>query len=72
MTKGAAVNVRLTERQRTLLEMRAAGYYWQEIEDTLDEEWDDIRNEWLLIESTLGAISSEHAIALAIRGGHIL
>jgi hypothetical protein len=73
MTKGAQVNVRLTERQRTLLELRAAGYHWHAIADVLEEEFDPvIVRQWLDAEDALGANTAEHAIALAIRGGHIL
>jgi hypothetical protein len=72
MTKGAQVNVRLTERQRTLLELRAAGYGWTKIEETLEEPFSLIVQDWVRMELHLGANTAEHAIALAIRGGHIL
>lgn len=63
--------VRLTERSRTLLEMRAAGYLWNEIIYLLriDEDW---KHQWVQAMEELGAGTEGHAIALAIRGGHIL
>lgn len=63
--------IRLTERQRSFVEMRAAGYYWDEIIDALElgQDWS---SQWVQIELLLGAKTSEHAVALAIRGGHIL
>lgn len=53
--------------------MRAAGYYWSEIESELGEKAEEgMFTEWVLAEMLLGAKNDCHAIALAIRGGHIL
>lgn len=71
MNTSIAQPIRLTERQRSVLEMRAAGYYWSQVIDALelDVGW---TQQWVEIEDLLGAKSPEHAVALAIRGGHIL
>lgn len=75
MTKGAQVNVRLTERERTVLEMLAAGYSVHEIQAIVEPENPSGFDVEEAIHSAchwLQANHECHAIALAIRGGHIL
>ena len=71
MNTSIAQPVRLTERQRSILEMRAAGYYWSQIIEEL-ELGVGCAQQWLEIENLLGANTPAHAVALAIREGHIL
>lgn len=67
--------VRLTERERTVLEMLAAGYAMNAIMLELHPKGDhkgESVDAWASALEKLGAVSTPHAIALAIRGGHIL
>lgn len=65
--------VRLTERERTVLEMVADGMSIYEIEDAIDGfSFIQVVAACQSASRKLGALSPEHAIALAIRGGHIL
>jgi hypothetical protein len=53
--------------------MRAAGYLWAEIAKEVGElVGPQLFDDWNDAVDSLGANSNEHAIALAIRGGHIL
>ena len=63
---------KLTERERTVLEMLANGDRLWWIDAVLDEEYPHGHMQLTEAQQKLGAHTAEHAIALAIRGGHIL
>lgn len=68
-------SVRLTERERTVLEMLAAGYDIFDIHESLFPREVCLTESEIDIDTAmkkLGGKTWEHAIALAIRGGHIL
>lgn len=65
----------LTERERTVLEMLAAGYELAIIQDTVEPELSAGMGCALALHSAkakLGARSVTQAIAVAVREGHIL
>lgn len=65
----------LTERERTVLEMLAAGYELVSIQNTVEPDAIVGMNCAMALQSAkakLGARSVVQAVALAIRGGHIL
>lgn len=66
--------VRLTERERTVLEMLAAGYDFEEIESCINpgpESFGTVNN-YLSAAAKLQGNGVANTVALAIRGGHIL
>jgi DNA-binding CsgD family transcriptional regulator len=64
----------LTEPERTVVELAAAGYDLSDIDSLRERKEDEPCSAHLFNEARkkLGAKSAIHAVALAIRGGHIL
>lgn len=65
----------LTERERTVLEMLAAGYDLGDISMAFEPDVERsiaAVDPWCSALHKLGAKNTAHGVALAIRGGHIL
>lgn len=66
---GSTLNRRLTDRQRQVLALIAAGYRNQQIADQLNISLDTVKSHVENILAKLGAENRGHAVVLAMQAG---